>query len=97
MIPYLARLTGRPSGGRLFGFATTPSVFADACLLEHDFERAEVRKGRLQQVEANERGEPKPVLAVIVREHEAEEDKQTGEPADDHVHFHNSITAIIEP
>jgi len=33
-------------------------------------------------------GEPKPVLAMVVREQEAEQDKRAGEAADDKMHFH---------
>jgi hypothetical protein len=73
--------------------ATTPN----SQLLQDDFQRTEVRKGRLHQIKTHERGEPKPVRAVVVREHQAQEDKRAGEPADDHVHFHISISAHTEP
>ena len=47
----------------------------------------------MQQIEANESGEPKPIRAVVVRKHKAQEDECAGKPADDHVHFH---TMLIE-
>jgi hypothetical protein len=42
----------------------------------------------LEQVEADERGEPEPVWAVVVREQKAQEDERSGESTDDEVHFH---------
>ena len=69
-------------------FLVAAARAADTNLLQHDFQRAEIRKRRLQQVEANERGEPKPVGTVVMREQQAGEDKRAGKPADDHVHFH---------
>ena len=42
----------------------------------------------MQQIKADECGEPEPVLAVVMREQQADEDERASEPADDHVHFH---------
>jgi hypothetical protein len=84
---------GRHPISILLHVATTPRVFADAGFLEDDFQRTEVRKGRLQQVEANECREPEPVMAVEMGEREAEQDKYSGEAADDHMHFHKSVSA----
>ena len=78
----------RSSGRGWLRRAAASRVFAHTAFLQHDFERTEVGEGGLQQVKPDERGEPKPVRAVIVREHQAQEDEHTGEAADDHVHFH---------
>ena len=59
----------------LFRSAATAGVFAHAAFLEDDFQRAEVRERGLQQVEPDKCGEPEPVLAVIVREPEAQKDE----------------------
>lgn len=45
----------------------------------------------MQQVEADKRGEPEPVGAVVMREQQAGQDERAGKPADDEVHFHTSI------
>jgi hypothetical protein len=71
------------------GSTATIAVFADAGFPKNYFERAKVRKGRLQEVEADECGEPEPVMTVDVREREAEQDEHSSEPADDQVHFHS--------
>jgi hypothetical protein len=95
MISLFAR-RGRPkvagSRGRGFGFATTAGIAAHPTLLENHFQRAEVRKGRLQQVKPYECGEPEPILAVIMREQKTQENKRAGKPANDEVHFHNSTS-----
>jgi hypothetical protein len=78
----------------LFPLATTPGFLADANALEDHFQRAKVGERGLQQVEPDKRREPEPIRAVIVREHQAQEDEQTGEPADDHVHFHGLIWVL---
>ena len=49
----------------------------------------------MQQVEANERGEPEPVWAMVVREQKAQEDERSGEPADDEVHFHKIVESNV--
>jgi len=51
--------------------------------VQYEFKRAKVRERRLQKVESYEGSEPKPILAVIVRQDEAQEDKDSGEPPDD--------------
>jgi hypothetical protein len=73
---------------RAAGALVARSGPADTKFLQDDLKRAKVRERRLQQVETDERGEPEPIGAVIVREHEAHEDKRAGEAPDDHVHFH---------
>jgi hypothetical protein len=78
----------------LFPLATTPGFFADANALQDHFQRAEVGERGLQQIETDKRREPEPIRAVIVRKHQAQEDEQTGEPADDHVHFHGLIWVL---
>jgi len=70
---------------RLFFVATTR---ATADFLQHNFQRAEICERRLQQVEADKRGEPEPVGAVVMREQQTGENKRAGKPADKHVHFH---------
>ena len=56
------------------------------------FQRAKIRKRRLQQVEPHERGEPEPIGAVIVGEREADEDEGARKTADDEMHFHRCQT-----
>jgi len=68
-----------------FSFAARP---AHSEFPEHHLQWTKVRERRLQQVEADKRRKPKPVFALIVREHEAQEDERAGEPADKHMHFH---------
>ena len=72
-------------------FLVAAARAADTNLFQHDFQRTEIRERRLQQVETNERSEPKPIRAVVVREQQADEDKRAGEPADDQVPFHIPI------
>ena len=45
-------------------------------------------EGRLEEVQADERCEPKPVLAVEMRQEQAGEDECSGKPADEQMHFH---------
>jgi hypothetical protein len=71
--------------------AATSGVAAHAAFFENPFERTKAREGRLQQVEADKRGEPEPVLTMVVREHKTQENKRAGEAADDEFHLHNSI------
>ena len=70
------------------GSAATPRVFAHAAFFENHFEGTEVRKGRLQQVEADESSKPEPALAVEMSQCEAQQNECPGETADDEVHFH---------
>ena len=74
--------------------ATSPPVAADATFLEDLFQWAELGERGLQQVEANERGEPQPVQVVIMRQHQTNENEQAGKTANEHVHFHDGV---IEP
>jgi hypothetical protein len=64
---------------------------ADTKLFQHNFQRTEIGERRLQQVEADKRGEPKPIRAVVIRQQQADEDEGAGEPVDGHVHFHTHI------
>src|SRR5665647_1848787 len=79
--------TARTAG--LFFIATTRA--ANAHFLQHHFQRAEIRERRLQQVEADKRGDPEPVRAVVMREQQAGQNEYAGEPADEQVHFHTPI------
>ena len=71
---------------RLFLVATARAANAEP--FQHHFQRTEICERQLQQVEADERGEPEPIGAVVMREQQAGEDEYAGEPSDDHVHFH---------
>jgi hypothetical protein len=53
---------------------------------QDDLQGTESCEGRLEQVEPDERGEPKPVRAVVMGEDQAEEDEAAGEAANDHFH-----------
>jgi hypothetical protein len=54
------------------GSTATSRVIAHAAFFENHFEWTEVRERRLQQVEANERSKPEPVLAVKMGQREAQ-------------------------
>ena len=54
---------------------------------EDEFQRAEVGKGRLEQVETHECRKPQPVGVMVVGEGQADEDEGAGKPANDA--FHN--------
>jgi len=58
-------------------------------LTQNDFQWAEAGEGRLQQIEPDKRGKPEPVNTLIVRQHEADEDKGPGESANNY--FHNVV------
>jgi len=53
---------------------------------EDEFQRAEVGKGRLEQVETHECRKPEPVGVMEVGEGQADEDEGTGKPANDTFH-----------
>ena len=74
--------------GGLFLIVATRA--ANAHFPQRHFQRAEIRERRLQQVEADKRGEPEPVRAVIMREQQAGEDERAGEPADEELDFHGN-------
>jgi hypothetical protein len=90
--PTKGRWNAAGSGNSGFGFATTARVFAHTAFLKNHFQRAEIRKGRLYKVEPYECSEPEPILAVIMREQQAQENKRASKPPDDHMHFHNSTS-----
>jgi hypothetical protein len=70
------------------GFLALAAGPAHSHFLEDDFQRTEIGERRLEQIEANEGGEPQAIGTVIVREQETDEDKDAREPADDEMHFH---------
>ena len=53
---------------------------------QDDFQRAKTGEGGLEQIESDESGKPKPIGAVIVSQHKADENKSPGESANDHFH-----------
>ena len=59
---------------------------------EDHLEWAEVGERGLQQIESHETGKPQPILAVIVGQHEADEDEAPGKPANDHFH---SVASLV--
>ena len=85
-----ARIAGLLRAG-LFPAATGA---ADAEFFQDDFQRTEFRERRLQQVEADKGRDPEPVRAVVVRQQQAGQDEDAGEPADDEFHFHNRISWV---
>ena len=76
------------TAGGVARFLTLPGSGADSEFLEHDLQRAEVRDGRLEQIEAHKSREPKPVRAVVVGQDKAQKDERAGKPADKEMHFH---------
>ena len=76
----------------LFGTCSRLSLFGGATSAahpefpKHHLERTEVGEGGLDEVEADEGGEPEPKWAVIMSQQEAEENKATGESANNHFH-----------
>jgi hypothetical protein len=74
----------------LFNRTATAGILTHAGFLQNRFQGTEVRKGRLQEVEADKTREPEPVGAVKMSQGEAQENERAGEPADDHVHFHKN-------
>jgi hypothetical protein len=72
-------------------FFGTNARTADAEPIQNHLQRTEVGERRLQQVEPDKRGEPEPVRAMVMGEQQADEDECSGEPADNHVHFHTLI------
>ena len=71
---------------RAAGLVTGATRTTDAELFQDNCQRAEFGEGRLQEVETDKRGEPKPVRAVVMRQHQAGEDERAGESANDHFH-----------
>ena len=85
----MARSAGGPASGRGgLRLAATSRVAAHADFFQEHFQRTEVGERRLKQVQADERGEPEPVRAVIVRQQQAGKNEGPGKPPDEHVHFH---------
>ena len=64
---------------------------AHAKFFQNDFQRTKFRERRLQQIEADKGRDPEPVRTVVVRQQQAGQDEDAGEPADDEFHFHNWI------
>ena len=72
MICWFARKNRARSAYWLFLFTAIARVLTHAGLFQHHLERAEICERRLQQVKADEGREPEPVLAVKVREKQAQ-------------------------
>jgi hypothetical protein len=62
--------------------AATASRLAGTELPQNDLERTKLRQRGLEEIEADEGGEPKPVRAVEMREQETGEDEGAREQAD---------------
>src|SRR6516162_7464053 len=78
--------------GRLsirFGRTATAGIASHAGLFKNEFQRTKAGERGLEEVKADKGGEPEPVTAVIISQQRTGEDERAGEPADEHVHFHN--------
>jgi hypothetical protein len=77
--PYLAQQV-------VNGFLSGAASRAYAKFAQNHLERAEIGEGGLQQIESHESGKPKPINAVVVRQHKADQDEASRKPANDHFH-----------
>ncbi len=86
----LCALCGKKIG--ISGLESGSAAFSH--LLENGRQGAEAREGRLQQVEADEGGEPHPVGVVVMGERQADQNNGAGEGHNDTVYIHDGVLGI---